>query len=741
MITEFCPADAGKPQRIGARPARPPVGRSRFPECAASNLSCIFPDREYVPIAYSLLVALVATVSLLTMFTARFPGVLLRNVLNLVTVLLASALSSPAQTATVTPSSVNYSASGGQITLTAMIVYPAGTNIVTGVVMKTGGTNYTTAPVVTFSGGGGTGATATATVSGGAVTAVTVTNAGSGYANYPSVSFTGGGGSGATAAATVPTPTALGFSFALPSGWALVSTGGASVPQMAPPVGTTASLEYAYNSFPAQAATFTVTVSYPAGLVGNQTISSFAIYRSPLTNLAVAPLVFTPAPVAPTIATNPANASIAAGANASFTVTASGRPAPTLKWQRSTDNGGTFADITADETYTGVTTATLSIASTTPAMNGHKFRAVATNGVPTDAASSAATLSVSFAPTISVQPKTQAISTGGNLALTVVATGFPVPTYQWKKGGANLVDGARISGATTATLTVATVQTGDEGGYSVVVSNGIAPNATSATATITLVAAGFSATHALVGAGYTPGGTVTVTNTINYSGELSSLLWSVLLPTGWSFESTVNAGSPSTQPSLNDISMLDWTWSTAPPSGSTFTYTLKTPSTGGGSQQLVSLVEYGVGVTPVRLGATPDPLLVNQMFSHSADTNQNSKIDAAELTRVIVLYNTRFDTGAGNVRTGSYQLQSGTTDGFGIDVARDPTAVVTLGSYHAADYNRNGKIDAAELTRVIVLYNTRFDTGAGKVRTGYYKVAPPPTTTLDGYTTDPLRGP
>jgi len=431
---------------------------------------------------------------------------------------------------------------------------------------------------------------------------------------------------------------------------------------------------------------------------------------------------------------------VASGANATFTVVATGTPTPTLKWQRSTDNGATFADLTAHSTYTGVTTGALAIAATTPAMNGYKFRVIATNGDLSAVTSTAATLSVNFAPTISVQPKTQAVSTGGNLVLSVVANGFPAPTYQWKKGATNLTDGGRISGATTATLTISTVQTGDEGGYSVVVSNTIAPSATSSTADITLVSAGFSATHALVGAGYTPGGTVTVTNTINYSGDLSSLLWSVLLPTGWSFESTVNAGSPSTQPTLNDISMLDWTWSAAPPSGSTFTYTLKTPSTGGGSQQLVSVVEYGVGTTPIRLVATPDPLVVNPIFFHSADTNQNYKIDASELTRVIVLYNTRFDTGAGKVRTGSYQVQSGTADGFGTDVSRDPSAVVTLGTYHAADYNRNGKIDAAELTRVIVLYNTRFDTGAGKVRTGFYKAATG-TTTVDSYTTDALRAP
>src|SRR6185312_971847 len=50
-----------------------------------------------------------------------------------------------------------------------------------------GGTGYssTSPPSVTISGGGGTGATATATVVGGAVTGFTITNAGSGYTAAP----------------------------------------------------------------------------------------------------------------------------------------------------------------------------------------------------------------------------------------------------------------------------------------------------------------------------------------------------------------------------------------------------------------------------------------------------------------------------------------------------------------------------------------------------------------------------
>lgn len=77
------------------------------------------------------------------------------------------------------------------------------------IVVTAGGTGYTSAPTVVFTGGGGTGAVATATIASGAVTSITVTNKGSGYTSVPTISFTGGGGSGAKATAYLndfPTP-------------------------------------------------------------------------------------------------------------------------------------------------------------------------------------------------------------------------------------------------------------------------------------------------------------------------------------------------------------------------------------------------------------------------------------------------------------------------------------------------------------------------------------------------------
>jgi hypothetical protein len=78
----------------------------------------------------------------------------------------------------------------------------ASTGALGGVYVLKGGAGYTSAPSVAFSGGGGSGAVATAVVSGGAVVGFTVTNHGSGYTSAPTVTLTGGTGTGAVAAAS-----------------------------------------------------------------------------------------------------------------------------------------------------------------------------------------------------------------------------------------------------------------------------------------------------------------------------------------------------------------------------------------------------------------------------------------------------------------------------------------------------------------------------------------------------------
>jgi len=74
----------------------------------------------------------------------------------------------------------------------------AGTGAVKQIYLVNGGSNYTSAPTVTFQGNGSISPTATATISGGKVTAITINNKGSGHTTLK-VTITGGGGSGAEA--------------------------------------------------------------------------------------------------------------------------------------------------------------------------------------------------------------------------------------------------------------------------------------------------------------------------------------------------------------------------------------------------------------------------------------------------------------------------------------------------------------------------------------------------------------
>ena len=89
-----------------------------------------------------------------------------------------------------------------QATATSSFAVVSG-GTVTGVTVTAGGSGYTSAPTVTFTGGGGTGAAGTAVLTADAVTSVTITNAGTGYTSAPTVAFTGGAGTGAAGTSAV----------------------------------------------------------------------------------------------------------------------------------------------------------------------------------------------------------------------------------------------------------------------------------------------------------------------------------------------------------------------------------------------------------------------------------------------------------------------------------------------------------------------------------------------------------
>ncbi|MER3465645.1 MAG: phage tail protein, partial [Chitinophagaceae bacterium] len=96
--------------------------------------------------------------------------------------------------------------------------------------------------------------------------------------------------------------------------------------------------------------------------------------------------------------------------------------------------------------------------------------------------STAVSLTINTAPTITTQPTAQAVCSGANAAFTVTATGSGTLAYQWRKGGIN------ISGATASTYTIASVTAADAANYDVVITNGCG-SVTSNSVALTLNAA------------------------------------------------------------------------------------------------------------------------------------------------------------------------------------------------------------------------------------------------------------
>jgi uncharacterized delta-60 repeat protein len=95
---------------------------------------------------------------------------------------------------------------------------------------------------------------------------------------------------------------------------------------------------------------------------------------------------------------------------------------------------------------------------------------------------------VNAAPVIYRQPSSATFAqAGGEVTLSVEANNALQGTYQWRKNGADLVNGGNVSGATSPNLRLSNVTAADSAVYDVVVTNGnAAPNnqATSTTARV-----------------------------------------------------------------------------------------------------------------------------------------------------------------------------------------------------------------------------------------------------------------
>ena len=190
---------------------------------------------------------------------------------------------------------------------------------------------------------------------------------------------------------------------------------------------------------------------------------------------AVAPLTIV---ATPTITTPPANLSVVAGASASFTVTAAGSAPLFYFWLKNNSplaNGGNVS---------GVSTANL-ILSTVTTNDAASYSVIVSNSLGT-ITSTAAALTVSVPPAIVTSPADATRIAGSNVTFTVTASGTAPLVYQWKKNGSAIANGGNVSGANTATLTLANLAAADAASYSATVTNAVG-SATSAAAALTVL--------------------------------------------------------------------------------------------------------------------------------------------------------------------------------------------------------------------------------------------------------------
>lgn len=88
---------------------------------------------------------------------------------------------------------------------------------------------------------------------------------------------------------------------------------------------------------------------------------------------------------------------------------------------------------------------------------------------------------------IAVEPKSEVLLSGRNAHFTVLASGDRPINYQWRTNGVNLVNGGKVSGANSASLTVSNLALSDAATYDVVVDNIAHSPLASAPATLTVL--------------------------------------------------------------------------------------------------------------------------------------------------------------------------------------------------------------------------------------------------------------
>ena len=184
----------------------------------------------------------------------------------------------------------------------------------------------------------------------------------------------------------------------------------------------------------------TNSITFTAGLVGSLQLTCV------VTNAAGTPSSSVPVTVpvlaAPVILAQPAGVTVSAPTAATFSVVATGNPAPAYQW---------YLNAAA---IPGANAASYTIPATTFAMDGGSYTVAVSNALGS-VTSSAAILTVNAGPAITAQPAGITVTAGAAATFSVTATGTAPITYQWNLNGVSLGATARAASYTTPVTTLA----------------------------------------------------------------------------------------------------------------------------------------------------------------------------------------------------------------------------------------------------------------------------------------------
>jgi hypothetical protein len=185
----------------------------------------------------------------------------------------------------------------------------------------------------------------------------------------------------------------------------------------------------------------------------------------------------------PVITTQPVSKKASAGSSVTFSVAATGIPAPKYQWRRNGVSiyGATGANYTINSVsalqagfYSVVVKNSLGSATSSSA----SLTVVTTLSTTLDGILTTTTVTTK-PPAITTQPTDRTVMAGTPTTFRVSASASPSPKYQWRRNG------VAIEGATDSTYVISNTKTGHAGSYSVVVSNSVG-SVTSRSATLTV---------------------------------------------------------------------------------------------------------------------------------------------------------------------------------------------------------------------------------------------------------------